>query len=174
MSNIDNTFSFLKNEKSSKFQNIIISLIIITLSYAAAEYVYDLFESNKNKKVIYGQLSLSVYYLIIMFGLIASIDNLGFSKTALVTALGTIGLTLALSLQNLIASIIAGIYIGFKNLFKIGDYLEIVAPSGSSQKGTIVDVDLFVTTIYSEDKLYHIIPNTTIANNVINIKHLNQ
>jgi small-conductance mechanosensitive channel len=173
--NTNTDVNILKNNEDIQFDNfgsIIISMIIIVLSYAAAEYIYDLLENYKYARIIYGQISLPIYYAIIILGIMTSLDNVGFSKTALITLFGTIGLTLALSLQNLFSGIIAGIYVGFKNMYKIGDYLEVVDTGGRLRKGTIVNVDLFTTTIRSEDMMDNIIPNTIIGNNVVNIKRV--
>ena len=160
-----------ENVQDDNFGSILTSIAIIVLSYLAAEHVYDLLESHKFTRIIYGQISLPIYYAIIILGIMTSLDNIGFSKTALVTLFGTIGLTLALSLQSLFTGIIAGIYVGFKNMYKIGDHLEVVDTGGRLRKGIIVDVDLFTTTIRSEDMMNNIIPNTIIENNVINVKY---
>lgn len=157
--------------KTDKFKSIIVALIIITFSYGIAEYIHDILNEHKKIRVIYGQLALPAYYIIISLGIMMSLDNLGFSKTTLFTILGTIGLTLALSLQNIFTSLIAGIYIGLKSLYKIGDYLEVTDNAGRLRKGTIIDVDLFSTTILSEDMMRNEIPNTIIENTIVNIKH---
>ena len=169
---IDNVNMYLRETKISNFKNLVFSLIIITIAYIIADNVYESFKSFKDSRIIYGQLSTPIFYLIIILGIMIALDNLGFSKTTLVTLLGTIGFGLALALQNLFTNVIAGIYIGFKNLFKIGDYLEVNDSSGHLRQGIITDVDLFVTTIQSEDGIKNIIPNTIIENNIIYLKKI--
>lgn len=165
-------FKFIDKTKSTdNVKILIISLAVLTLIYGLAETIYNTMEQNKKVRVIYGQLSLPVYYLILGFGFTIFLENIGFSQTTLFTLLGTFGLTLALSLQTIFTSIIAGIYIGFKNLFKIGDDIEIIDTNGKFYHGTVHNVDLFTTTIISEDRSKQIIPNIYIENGILKIKN---
>lgn len=160
--------------KPDSVRKIIISLIIITLSYGIADYMYDLMEKRKHVRIIYGQLSIAVYYALLVLGFMFSLDNLGISQTTIMAILGTVGLTLALSLQTLFTGIIAGIYVGFKNLFRIGDYLEVTDTAGRQHKGRVVSVDLFSTIITAEEGIEEVIPNANIGNGIIKIRTKNK
>ena len=156
-------------KSNDHIKNIIVAAAILTLMYGIADTIYGLMETNKKIRVIYGQLSLPVYYAILGFGFIIALENLGFSQPALFALLGTFSLTLALSLQQIFTSVIAGIYIGFKNSFKIDDAI-IVDTNGKSYEGIVLNVDLFDTIIMLEDGSKQIIPNTNIKNGILRVK----
>lgn len=167
--------------------SLLLSIFIFIIFYIIAEYYKSIIIPPKNKLIkseiemeleqkqspynndlIYYQLSWLVYYSIIIFGLLASLVNLGFNVATIITLLGSIGFTLALALQDSLKNIISGIYIGINKLFKIGDIISL-KPLGNlnATYGRIIDFSLYYTTIVNDNNIISMIPNSVIQSNVL-------
>ncbi|CAL4322947.1 mechanosensitive ion channel domain-containing protein [Buchnera aphidicola] len=84
--------------------------------------------------------------------------------TFLVASLGTLGMTVGLTLQNTLSNFTAGILIKIFQKFKKGEYIQIGKISG-----TIKNIDIFYTILNTMDGKTAIIPNFNIlSGNIIN------
>ena len=102
--------------------------------------------------------------VLLLFVIVASLDQLGVDTTSLVALLGAAGLAIGLSLQSSLQNFAAGVMLLLFKPFKTGDYVEAGGSSGVIQK-----VNIFTTTMYSPDNKEIIIPNGAIYNgNIIN------
>jgi small conductance mechanosensitive channel len=144
--------------------SIIIFLIFMSIAYYCKSLLFSAVTSeNKKHSLIYNQLGYIIYYLIIGAGIITAVTNLGIQSASILTVLGTFGLAIALSLQNTFSNIASGLYIGFNNLYEIGDIIEI-----DGTIGKVVNFDIFSTTIYkASSKVPVIIPNNIIDKRTI-------
>ena len=144
--------------------SIIIFLIFMSVAYYCKSMLVSTVESeNKKYSLIYNQLGYILYYLILGFGIISAVSNLGISSSSILTILGTFGLAIALSLQNTFSNIASGLYIGLNNLYEIGDIIEI-----DGNLGKVVHFDIFSTTIYKPtSNVPVIIPNNIIDKRTI-------
>lgn len=185
---IYNKFNLFLNNFIDILPSLLLSIIIFVFFYIIAEYyktsiIYDENKTQKytigqemltnndnlNKNLIYHQLSLMVYYSIIIFGLIVSLVNLGFNVATIIALLGSFGLALGLALQETLKNMISGIYIGINKLFKIGDIISLKPLIGNTNItfGKIIDFNLYYTTIIDVNKQSIIIPNSMIQNNIL-------
>lgn len=164
---------------------ILISIIIFIIFYSIAEYYKSLIIHPKTEltkselelkqeisisgsDLIYNQLSWLVYYSILIFGILVSLVNLGFNVITIITLLSSIGLALALALQDTIKNIISGIYIGINKLFNIGDIISLkLLGNTNSTYGKIIDFNLYYTTILDSNNIISIIPNSIIESNIL-------
>ena len=102
--------------------------------------------------------------VLLLFVIVASLDQLGVDTTSLVALLGAAGLAIGLSLQSSLQNFAAGVMLLLFKPFKTGDYVEAGGSSGVIQK-----VNIFTTTMHSPDNKEIIIPNGAIYNgNIIN------
>ena len=109
-------------------------------------------------------------YTIICFGIIFALVNLGFNVTTLITILGTLGLAFGLACQDTLKNIIAGIYLSINNIFNIGDVISLKLYKDLISLGTIIDFNLYYTTIIEkETNFITIIPNTLLQNHMLTI-----
>ena len=119
---------------------------------------------------IYTQLSDLIFYGIILGGAIIVALSNGIETTTILTILGSIGLALALSTQNLLNNVLSGVKLALTKTIKIGDNVElrIVGLPLSSVKGKVTDISLFSTKVaLSNTNEQLIIPNSIIENTVI-------
>ena len=93
------------------------------------------------------------------------IGALGIETTSLITLIGSLGLTVGLSLQGSLSNFAGGVLILLFKPFKVGDY---IIACGS--EGTVQVIDLLYTKLYTVDNKMVTIPNGTLANsNITNV-----
>lgn len=101
---------------------------------------------------------------LMVFVVIAALNNLGFQTTSIVAVIGAAGLAVGFALQGSLANFAAGVLLIIFRPFKKGDYVE---AGGSS--GSIEAIHIFNTVMRTPDNKKVIIPNGSItSNNIIN------
>ena len=116
-----------------------------------------------SKNLFYSELGEIIYYLIVTFGIIFAITNLGIQIATILTILGTFVIAIGLSLQGVIGNVWAGLYISLSNLYQIGDNIKI-----NETNGIVNSFSLFNTQIIDlKTKAIMTIPNSMIQNNVL-------
>jgi len=93
---------------------------------------------------------------------LTAMNSLGIPPTSILTALGACGVAIALALQNSLGNFAGGVLIIVTKPFAKGDYIN-----NLSVEGTVQQIDLLCTTIYTVDNKVITIPNGTLANNTI-------
>lgn len=150
-------------------KNIFISSIILFSGIIISKKIDQIFKkiiSLQNfDKTIKNFLSTIIKYLIIIFTIIISLENLGIRTTSIVTILGAAGLAIGLSLQNSLSNFSAGVLLIISRPFLIGEKVII-----GSIKGIVEKIQFFSTSLCTKDNYVVIIPNNKIINNnIINI-----
>ncbi|MDD4850720.1 MAG: mechanosensitive ion channel family protein [Gemmiger sp.] len=100
--------------------------------------------------------------LILVFGAIAALNELGFNVNALITGAGLVGLTLSLAAQSTVSNLVAGIALVLERPFGIGDYVTIGAVSG-----TVKDISFRTTSICTPDNAIVSIENANVCKEAI-------
>lgn len=100
-------------------------------------------------------ISITLYAVLIIT--IAGV--IGIPSTSIITLLGSAGLAIGLALQGGLANIAGGIIILIFKPFKVGDFIDTHADSG-----TVKSISLFYTTLITPDNRVISIPNGTLAN----------
>jgi len=157
-----------------KLSNWVIAFIAMlpNIVLAAAVMVAFVFLSKFLKNIIYkilhrlsGKESVSRLFsavasmLIIIIGLFIALKilNLNQAVSTLLAGAGIIGLALGFAFQDLTANFISGIFMIFKRPFEVGEVLET-----NGYTGTVEDIQLRTTTIYTYQGLHLILPNKDI------------
>ena len=94
--------------------------------------------------------------------IITVISMLGVKMVGIITALGSVGLAIALSLQGSLKNLAAGMLIVVFKPIKIGDKVSI-----ASYTGRIREINILYSTIETFDSVYVTIPNENIMNGAI-------
>jgi small conductance mechanosensitive channel len=103
-----------------------------------------------------------VKYVIIAVVVIAVLTRFGVETTSLVAALGAMTLAVGLALQGTLSNVAAGVMIVFFRPYRIGDFVDI-----AGTKGTVRDINLFLTELSTPDNKQIIVPNGGSWGNVI-------
>ena len=96
--------------------------------------------------------------LVIVVGIIAILDTLGYDMTAGIAALGVGGIALALGAQKVIENLVAGVSIVADQPVRVGDFCKV-----GTTAGTIEELGIRSTKIRTPDDTLVIIPNSDFA-----------
>ena len=100
-------------------------------------------------------ISITLYIILI----ITITGIIGIPSTSIITLLGSAGVAIGLALQGGLSNIAGGIIILIFKPFKVGDFVDTHADSG-----TVKSISLFYTTLVTPDNKIVSIPNGTLAN----------
>ncbi|MFD2238771.1 mechanosensitive ion channel family protein [Aureimonas populi] len=100
-----------------------------------------------------------VKYLVVIMTLVIALGQVGVQMTSLLAILGAAGLAIGLALQGTLTNIAAGIMLLWLRPFRVGDYIETGAFSG-----TVREIGLFVSHLETFDGLFVFAPNSTLWN----------
>lgn len=96
-------------------------------------------------------------YLVIIFTVLAVLDQFGVETTSIIALLGAAGLAVGLALQGTLSNIAAGVMLLLFRPFKVGQYVEVGGISG-----TVDNISLFTTHMNTPDNVHIVVPNAEI------------
>ncbi len=96
-------------------------------------------------------------YLVIIFTVLAVLDQFGVETTSIIALLGAAGLAVGLALQGTLSNIAAGVMLLLFRPFKVGQFVEVGGISG-----TVDNISLFTTHMNTPDNVHIIVPNAEI------------
>ena len=109
-------------------------------------------------------LSALVRYGIIAFTLIAALGRVGVQTASVIAVLGAAGLAVGLAVQGSLSNLAAGVLLVMFRPFRAGEYVDL-----GGVAGTVLNVQIFSTTMRTVDGKIVVIPNgKIIAGNIIN------
>lgn len=106
--------------------------------------------------------------LVIAFGLMVLLSELGIAVTPILTALGVGGLAVALALQDTLSNLFAGFYITLAGQVRVGDYIKI----DSGEEGFVIDITWRAAVLRMLQNNLVIIPNAKLARATVTNYHL--
>jgi small conductance mechanosensitive channel len=95
--------------------------------------------------------------ILMLFVIVAALDQLGVNTTSLVAILGAAGLAIGLSLQGSLQNFAAGVMLLVFKPFKSGDFVD-----AGGAMGTIKSIGIFTTIMNTPDNKEIIVPNGAI------------
>ncbi|MEQ8266287.1 MAG: mechanosensitive ion channel [Parvibaculum sp.] len=98
-----------------------------------------------------------VWYLIIIFTVLAVLAKFGVQTASLIAVLGAAGLAVGLALQGTLANVAAGVMLLIIRPFRAGHYVEV-----GGIAGTVKELSLFTTELSTPDNVQIIVPNSDI------------
>ena len=105
-----------------------------------------------------------IYVGLILFVVLAALNQLGIQTTSFIAIIGAAGLAIGLALQGSLSNFAAGVLMIFFRPFKVGDYIE-----GAGVAGMVKDLQIFTTLLTTPDNKLVIIPNASLTGgNIIN------
>ena len=126
-------------------------------------------KTNKVDAMVQAYVSNSTKYAILVFTILAVLDQFGLETTSFIAVLGAAGLAIGLALQGTLSNLAAGVMILIFRPFKIGEFIE-----GAGQSGTVKSVSLFLTYLNTSDNVVIILPNAQLWNAAIKNYSLNK
>lgn len=136
-----------------KLIKVLLNILSRTFTRTGMDLSLSKFLISLSKFTLYAVLAVTI------------IGSLGIETTSLITLIGSLGLTVGLSLQGSLSNFAGGVLILLFKPFKVGDY---IVACGS--EGTVQVIDLLYTKLYTVDNKMVTIPNGTLANsNITNV-----
>jgi len=101
-------------------------------------------------------------YVLIAFGLVMAISQLGFEVGSVLAGISILGLALGLAAQESLSNVIAGLTLLWDRPFRVGDNVTIAGTFGQ-----VKEMGLRTTRILTQERLDAILPNKEIINQEI-------
>jgi MscS family membrane protein len=146
---------------------IAVSLVIFWLLYRGFAAVLDHAEEVARGRQLgiaafspWIKKTLITFFVII--GVLILLQSLGYNVKAFLAGLGIGGLAFALAAQDTLANLFGSVVIAIDQPFKIGEFVQVGANAGA-----VEDIGLRSTRLRKADKSLLVIPNKTVASEVI-------
>lgn len=138
------------------------AVVLLIIGWTVAGWVRRLVRRGLNRlprvdETLKPFIANLVWYLIIVFVLVAVLNQFGVQTTSIIAVLGAAGLAIGLALQGTLSNVASGVMLLFLRPFNVGDYVD-----AGGIAGTAVEVGLFNTEIKTRDGLCLIVPNKII------------
>jgi|LauGreDrversion2_2_1035103.scaffolds.fasta_scaffold07378_1 small conductance mechanosensitive channel len=147
----------------------VISIVSLLFFYILARVVFNQIvnaEVSKDKvangKILFKTIGDITFYGILTLGIVFTLVNLGLEINTVFVVLGSVGLAIALALQDTISNVSSGVMILLLDYYDIGDFVEI-----DKNIGVVEKFDLLTTTIKNPNGIMVKIPNNMITKGVL-------
>ena len=143
---------------------IAILIIGVVVSRIVAGSLNRMMQARHIDVTVADFLSALVRYGIIAFTLIAALGRVGVQTASVIAVLGAAGLAVGLALQGSLSNLAAGVLLVTFRPFRSGEYVDL-----GGVAGTVLNVQIFSTTLRTSDGKIVVVPNgKIISGNIIN------
>ena len=116
----------------------------------------------KLDNILVNFISSIIKTVLLLFVVIASLNQLGVDTTSLIALIGAAGLAIGLSLQSTLQNLAAGVMLVIFRPFKGGDFID-----AGGVMGTVEKINIFNTVMRTGDNREIIVPNGSIYGGTI-------
>lgn len=146
---------------------IALALLIFVVGRIAVKLIVGLVKklmnrSQKMDEMLINFVASIINAVLLLFVIIAALDQLGVDTTSLVALIGAAGLAIGLALQGSMQNFAAGVMILVFKPFKSGDFVD-----AAGVMGIVEVVNIFSTTFRTGDNKEVIVPNGSIYSGAI-------
>jgi len=146
--------------------NIVMALAIFIIGKIVVNMVVNfakkLMTKGKVDGILINFISSIVKTILLLFVVIASLNQLGVNTTSLIALIGAAGLAIGLALQGTLQNLASGVMLIIFRPFDAGHFVEAAGVSG-----VIEEIGIFTTTMRTGDNREIIIPNGEIFGGTI-------
>ena len=146
--------------------NIIFALVIFIVGkYLAGmitRLVKKLMEKAHVDKILVNFIGSIIKSVLLLFVVIAALDQLGVNTTSLIALIGAAGLAIGLALQGSLQNLASGVMLIVFRPFKDGDFVE-----AGGTMGVVEEIGIFTTKMRTGDNKEVIVPNGQIFGGII-------
>jgi small conductance mechanosensitive channel len=155
----DNAIDQVIQAVSTYGLNVVGAIVILIFGYIAAGWAARvtrnaLGKSAKVDETIRHFLASLVRYAIIVFTVLAVLNQFGVETTSFIAVLAAAGLAIGLAFQGTLSNIAAGVMLLLFRPFKVGQFID-----AAGVAGTVESITLFMTELNTPDNVHIIIPN---------------
>lgn len=146
--------------------HILMALVVFVVGRMIAKWVTNMsrrgFQKAKVEQTLCGFLCKMIYYALMTGVVISAAGELGIQTTSFLAILGAAGLAIGLALKDSLSNFASGVLLIIFRPFTVGDFV-----TAGGVTGTVKQIDIFSTIIYTPDNKKQIIPNAGITADVI-------
>ncbi len=146
--------------------NVAIAVAIVLIGRIAVKWIVGLIGKLMTRShvdsILVNFVSSIVNAVLLLFVLIAALDQLGVDTTSMVALVGAAGLAVGLALQGSLQNFAAGVMMIVFRPFKLGDFIE-----AGGVSGIVESINIFSTVLKTVDNREIIIPNGQIYSGAI-------
>lgn len=153
---------FFKNAGLNILYGIIILIAGLIVVKLIKEVLKRILKKSKRDEAMSGFIVSLVNIVLEIIVLITALATMGINTASIIAVIGTCGVAIGLALKDSLGNIASGIMIIFNKPFKKNDYVEI-----AGEEGRITNINLFNTTLKTDDDTVIIVPNSEAVNNPI-------
>ena len=145
---------------------VIIALLVMFITFkivnAVTKGIYKKLKKKGRDETLsrVGTQAARIILKVLIF--VCLIGFVGIETSAIAGLIASLGVGISLAVQGTLANFAGGVIIIVMRPFKIGDYI-----TSNGESGTVEDIKLFYTHIVTPDNRAVVIPNGSLANNVI-------
>jgi small conductance mechanosensitive channel len=145
---------------------LVIAIVLMIITFKIVNVVTKKLYKRMQKKNIdetiarVGSQSLRIALKLII--LVCLVGYVGIETASISAVIASLGVGISLAVQGTLSNFAGGVIIIVMRPFKIGDFI-----TSNGESGTVEDIKLFYTHIVTTDNRAVVIPNGTLANNVI-------
>ncbi len=164
--NFQDVLEFFQNLWNNAFIKTIISTLIFIVIWWFVSIVIKGLKKRAMKKAD-EKLLVSVIFTFVLWSvrvviILAYASVVGIDTAGLAALVASAGVAIGLALQGSLSNLAGGIVLAVTRPFRQGDYIEATGVSG-----TVEDIKLFYTQLCTPDNKLIMIPNGSLANDVI-------
>jgi small conductance mechanosensitive channel len=146
--------------------NALIALVIFFVGRIIARLVtkglHNMMQSQEVDKILETFVCNLAYWALMLFVIIAAINQIGVQTTSLIAIMGAAGLAIGLALQGSLANFASGVLIVMFRPYRVGDFVE-----AAGIAGVVLQVQILTTILKTGDNKQIIVPNGQIMNSII-------
>ncbi len=146
--------------------NIALAIVIFIVGKIVVNLLISVFskilKKSKMDDMLVEFIASIAKAILLLFVVIAALDQLGVDTTSLIALLGAAGLAVGLALQNSLSNFAAGVMLIVFRPFKAGDFVE-----AAGVAGVVETISIFSSTFRTGDNKEVIIPNGSIYGGTI-------
>ena len=144
----------------------VVAIVIFVVGRIAASMLTKglrkLMQAQEVDKILETFVSNLVYWTVMIFVIIAAINQIGVQTTSLIAVMGAAGLAVGLALQGSLSNFAAGVLIVMFRPYRVGDFVE-----AAGIAGVVEQVQILTTILRTGDNKRIIVPNSQIMGSII-------
>lgn len=146
--------------------NIVLAFLIFIVGKFIAGAITNLIKKLMGKAkvdtILVNFIGSIIKSVLLLFVVVASLDQLGVDTTSLIALIGAAGLAIGLALQGSLQNLASGVMLIIFRPFKDGDFVE-----AGGAMGVVEEIGIFTTKMRTGDNKEIIIPNGSIFGGII-------
>ncbi len=147
--------------------NLLLALIVFAVGWLVIKGILKFMRRSMEERVdptLAGFLNSVVKVLLIILLAITALGTAGIEMTSFVAILGAASFAVGLALQGSLSNFAGGVILLLFRPFEVGDFIE-----AGGQRGTVDQIKILYTIIFTPDRKKLYIPNGSLANqNILN------